>query len=158
MLEFTRFWSVHLLNFFTAASLSKLDGAEVLTFAVGAEVLTSDFRLERTWESAQTRECAEPEWVFGWCTQAEAESETDDLCTAVSLQQLSSRRHEKRKKMVDQVFFTLISMRQFSRSLPALRSPHLIWSHLYLCPLRASSNSHNFLSETQNIKPDWMEW
>lgn len=154
MLELTHFLSVHLLNFFTAASSSKPNGAEVLTFAVQA----SDFWLEWTWESAQTQERAEPEWVFGWCTQAEAESETDDLCVAVSLQQLSSRRHEKRKKMVDQVCFTLISMRQFRRSLPALRSPHLIWSHLYLCPLRASSNSRNFLSETQNIRPDWMEW
>lgn len=64
----------------------------------------------------------------------------------------------KRKKMVGQVCFTLISVSQLSHSLPALRSPPRIWSHLYLPTLRASSISRNFLSETQNISPDRMDW
>lgn len=132
-----------------SSSSSKPNGAEIITFDF------QDYPLEWRWESAQMQE---PERVFGWCTQAEAESETGDLCAAVSLKQLSSWRHEKRKKMVDQVCFTPISVHQFWRSLPAFSSPHPIWFHLYLCPLCASSNSRNFLSEIQNIRPDRMEW
>lgn len=154
MLELIWCSSVSLWNVFMATLSSKPNGAEVGTFPFQA----SDFPLEWMWESAQTRERAELELIFGWYVQAEVESETSDLCAAVSLLQLSSQRHEKRKEMVDQVCFTPISMRQFSRSCRPLCAPHPIWSHLYLCPLRASSNSRNFLSETQNISPDRMEW
>lgn len=132
-------------DFLIASSLLKPDSDDIITSAFQA----SDFLLEwmqqkplRRWGASSLRgSLDDTAGESGW-------NEYANLCTAVGLRELSSRRHEKRQRTVAQVCFVPIS---FSPSLAARRLPstHLtsISSHLYLCPLCASSNSPNFLSE-----------